>query len=57
MNVKMAMGKLRRGVLADPSLTALGRNQPCRYPDLELPRLGAFQTNSVLGCSSSSKCT
>ena len=38
MNVKMAMGKLRREVLADPSLSALGRNQLCRYPDLEFPR-------------------
>ena len=26
MNVKMAMGKLRREVLADPSLTALRRS-------------------------------
>ena len=32
------MGKLRREDLADPSLTALGRNQLFRYPDLELPR-------------------
>ena len=46
MSVKMAMGKLRREVLVEPSLEALARNQPCRHPDLELPRPWASQTNS-----------